>query len=467
MNLPRGSMGYPVIGETLSFLKAQAKDEGPSWFEERIAEHGPVFKTSLMGSPTVVIMGQAGNKFIFTAREDVLVPQQPLTLRTIAGKQNISELSGSRRVIFIPLYRLVKGAMMNFLKPESLQHSVKRMDEIIKNLFVREVAKAGEGGDTIVKAVVFMKKLTFNVACDILFGIKDESTEQALFDDFTMAFKAVWSLPINLPGTEFWRGIKARSRIVDRILPIMRERRKQLERGTLRPGADVVSCLLATRDENGEGFEEEAITDNFIILMIASHDTSAILASLMIWKLSKDPNIYDEVLQEQMEVKRRKQSRGGDGRLTWEDIQSMKFTWRVAQELMRIIPPVFGNFKKALQDLSFGGYDIPKGWQVFWAAYGTQMNGDIFENPDEFNPFRFDNPSKAKAIPPFTYVPFGAGVRMCPGNEFARVETLVIMHNLVTMYEWSQVNPEEAITRQPMPYPSMGLPIRLKPINTN
>ncbi|PKI36193.1 hypothetical protein CRG98_043416 [Punica granatum] len=105
MNLPRGSMGYPVIGETLSFLKAQAKDEGPSWFEERIAEHGPVFKTSLMGSPTVVIMGQAGNKFIFTAREDVLVPQQPLTLRTIAGKQNISELSGSRRVIFIPLFR--------------------------------------------------------------------------------------------------------------------------------------------------------------------------------------------------------------------------------------------------------------------------------------------------------------------------------------------------------------------------
>lgn len=53
-----------------------------------------------------------------------------------------------------------------------------------------------------------------------------------------------------------------------------------------------------------------------------------------------------------------------EGKLTWVDIQKMKFTWQVAQELMRMIPPVFGTFRKALIDTSFGGYDIPKGWQV-------------------------------------------------------------------------------------------------------
>lgn len=187
---------------------------------------------------------------------------------------------------------------MTFLKPESLQHSVKKMDEIIKEHFNREVANSnGEGGEAIVKAVVFMKKLTFNVACDILFGVPDELTKEALFDDFTLAFKAVWSLPINLPGTEFWRGIRARSRIVDRILPIVRERRRQIEKGIASPEDDVVSCLLSSRDENGEPLDEEAVTDNFVILMIASHDTSAILASLMIWKMSRDPLIYDKVFQ--------------------------------------------------------------------------------------------------------------------------------------------------------------------------
>lgn len=55
---------------------------------------------------------------------------------------------------------------------------------------------------------------------------------------------------------------------------------------------------------------------------------------------------------------------GTDGRLRWSDVQKMKYTWRVAQELMRVTPPVFGNFKKTTKDTSFGGFDIPKGWQV-------------------------------------------------------------------------------------------------------
>lgn len=64
-----------------------------------------------------------------------------------------------------------------------------------------------------------------------------------------------------------------------------------------------------------------------------------------------------------MEIQRNKEGRE-DQNLTWGDIQKMKYTWRVAQELMRIIPPVFGSFRKVVTDTSFGGFDIPKGWQV-------------------------------------------------------------------------------------------------------
>ncbi|OVA17279.1 Cytochrome P450 [Macleaya cordata] len=89
------------------------------------------------------------------------------------------------------------------------------------------------------------------------------------------------------------------------------------------------------------------------------------------------------------------------------------------------------------------------------------MNKDIFNDPTEFDPSRFENPSKP--IPPFAYVPFGGGPHTCIGNEFARVETLSVIHHLVTKFEWSLVNPEEQITRLALPYPSMGLPIYLKP----
>ncbi|KAK7333116.1 hypothetical protein VNO80_29879 [Phaseolus coccineus] len=447
-NVPKGSLGYPIIGETLSFLKAQRQDKGGSdWLEERISKYGPVFKTSLMGSPTVFVIGQAGNKFILASPDDVLSAKKPITLKKIFGRQSLVELTGHR-------FKFVKGEMLKFLKPECLQNYVKRMDELVNASLVRELTE----NETMV-VVVFMKKLSYNLSCNILFDIKDEHTREAMFVDFTLAFKAIHSLPINFPGTTFWRGQRARARIVDRMIPIMNKRREELSKGVLSSTNDMLSGLLALRDENHQPLPDDLITDNFIFLLVASHDTSATLMSLMIWKLSREPEVYKRVLEEQMEII--KQREGTEERLTWEEIQKMKYTWRVAQELMRMIPPLFGSFRKALKDSSYQGYDIPKGWQVYWAAYGTHMNDDIFENPQKFDPSRFENPTKP--IPPYSYLPFGAGIHYCIGNEFARIETLITIHNFVKLYEWSQVNPEEPITRQPMPYPSMGLPIKIKP----
>ncbi|KAI6674673.1 hypothetical protein NL676_002579 [Syzygium grande] len=360
-----------------------------------------------MGSRTVIIVGQAGNKFILTTNDDVLAAKQPPAIQAVGGKNNLFELTGSR-------YKLIKGAMISFLKPESLQNYVKRMDDIVRNLTLEETRER----DTI-KAFVFMKRLTFNAACDILFGIQDEFTKEKLFEDFTLAFKAIWSLPLNFPGTVFRKGLQARSRIVDRILPILRKRKEEISAGVTDPMTDVISCLLALRDENEELIDEGTIIDNIVMLVIASHDTTAILLSLMIWKLARDPEVYKRVLE------------------------------------------VFGSFRKALKDISFGGYVIPQGWQVLWVACGTHMKSDVFERPDEFEPSRFESPSRP--IPPFTYVPFGGGLRTCIGNEFARVETLTVVHNLVTGYKWSQLDPEEAITRQFMPSFSMGLPIKIRP----
>lgn len=95
-NLPGGSLGLPVFGETLSFIKAQKEDKGPQWLNERISKYGQVFKTSILGSPTIVIIGQAGNKFVLTSDENVFITKQPVTISTIGGKHNLFELTGSR-----------------------------------------------------------------------------------------------------------------------------------------------------------------------------------------------------------------------------------------------------------------------------------------------------------------------------------------------------------------------------------
>lgn len=189
-------------------------------------------------------------------------------------------------------YKLIKEAMLGFLKYESLQNSIKHIDDLVKTQLIKET----KDKETI-KAVIFMKKLTLDITCTILFGIHDESTKQALFDDFFVALRAIWSIPINFPGTVFWRGLQARSRIIKLLLPIIQKKKEGLLSGTLNPKSDVLSCLLSLRDENQQPLSEEEIIDNFIILLIASHDTSAVLLSLMVWKLARDPSLYQKILQ--------------------------------------------------------------------------------------------------------------------------------------------------------------------------
>jgi cytochrome P450 len=67
------------------------------------------------------------------------------------------------------------------------------------------------------------------------------------------------------------------------------------------------------------------------------------------------------VTPEHEEIAKKKADREA---LDWEDLSKMKFTWRVAQETLRLVPVVFGGFRIALEDVEFDGYRIPKGWQV-------------------------------------------------------------------------------------------------------
>ncbi|KAM3285905.1 hypothetical protein P3S67_024704 [Capsicum chacoense] len=89
--------------------------------------------------------------------------------------------------------------------------------------------------------------------------------------------------------------------------------------------------------------------------------------------------------------------------LNWEDLRKMRYSWNVASEVLRLAPPVHGTFREAIEDITYDGYVIPKGWKLHWIADDTHRNQQYFQNPDKFDPMRFQGNGPA----PYTFVPYG------------------------------------------------------------
>eukprot|EP01018_Ginkgo_biloba_P037904 Gb_10757 [translate_table: standard] len=98
--------------------------------------------------------------------------------------------------------------------------------------------------------------------------------------------------------------------------------------------------------------------------------------------------------------------------------------------------------------------------QCYWTVNSIHKKAEYFEDPEKFDPSRFEGAGPA----PYTFVPFGGGYRMCPGNEFARMEMLVFLHNIAKSFKWELVDKDEKISVDPMPAPVNGLPIKLHPL---
>jgi len=89
----------------------------------------------------------------------------------------------------------------------------------------------------------------------------------------------------------------------------------------------------------------------------------------------------------------------------------------------------------------------------------THMDSSIFPEPSKFEPSRFENQA---SVPPYCFIPFGGGARICPGYEFSKLETLVSIHYLVTRFSWKLCS-DNFFSRDPMPVPSKGLLIQVWP----
>ncbi|XP_057980513.1 beta-amyrin 28-monooxygenase-like [Malania oleifera] len=442
--LPRGRSGWPFIGETLEFLSTGKKGHPEKFIFDRMAKFSTdVFRTSLLGEPAAVFCGSAGNKFLFSNENRLVTPWWPSSVNKIfpTSLQSSSNEESKKMRKMLP----------NFLKPEALQRYIPIMDDIAARHF-----QSGWEGKSEVEVFPLAKRFTFWLACRLFISVEDPDQVAKYADPFNALASGIISMPIDLPGTTFNRAVKASVVIRKELLAVIKQRKVDLAEQKASPTQDILSHMLLATDDNGQFLSELDIADKILGLLIGGHDTASAACTFLVKYLAELPHVYDQVYNEQMEIAK---SKAAGEKLNWDDIQKMRYSWNVACEVMRLAPPLQGAFREAINDFIFAGFTIPKGWKLYWSANSTHKNPAYFPEPEKFDPERFEGKGPA----PYTYVPFGGGPRMCPGKEYARLEILVFIHNLVKRFKWEKLIPHEKITVDPMPIPANGLPVRLIP----
>ncbi|XP_021744379.1 beta-amyrin 28-oxidase-like [Chenopodium quinoa] len=445
-NLPPGRIGWPLVGETLEFLSTGWQGHPEKFVFDRMVKYSQeCFKTSILGEPVAYFCGPTGNKFLFSNENKLVTTWWPEAVNKVFP----SSLQTNSKEESIKMRKLLP----QFLKAEALQRYIGIMDTIAQRHFA-------SGWENKEEVFVFplAKRYTFWLACHIFLSVEDPTHVARFADPFRLLVSGVISIPINFPGTPFNKAIKAAEFIRKELILIINQRKIDLAEKKATPTQDILSHMLTKTDENGKHMNEMDIADKILGLLIGGHDTASIVISFIVKYLAELPHVYDAVYEEQMEIAK---SKAAGELLTWEDMQKMKYSWNVACEVMRLIPPLQGAFREAMADFKYAGFNIPKGWKLYWSAYSTHQNPQYFAEPDKFDPSRFEGSGPA----PYTYVPFGGGPRMCPGKEYARLEILAFMHNVVKRYKFEKIIFDEKIIANPFPKPEKGLPIRLIPHN--
>jgi cytochrome P450 len=207
------------------------------------------------------------------------------------------------------------------------------------------------------------------------------------------------------------------------------------------PGHDLLQTLMDARYSDGEGMSDELVLSESMQLLVAGHETSSNGLSWLLYLLSSRPDCLDKVREELYAVL-------GDAPLTHADLPRLEFTIKVIQEGLRLYPPFWMIDRMAVADDRVGDLAIPAGSTVIVYVYGAHHNPRYWENPESFDPERFTK-ANDKLRTPFTHLPFGGGPRGCIGNNYAMLQVLMILSDLLRSYDL-HLTPGQTIEARPM-----------------
>ncbi len=393
----------PPAEDLAAFWRSHLADPAAA-VSELHRTYGPVFRVRAPGGRYVTgLVGAEANAYVLVRKHrnfvsagafDYLKPLAPTSMLALDGEEH----ERLRRLIMPAVEKRRVGSYLS----EMVRQTGPALDRW----------PLGVPFDVAEK----LRELTFGVVTKALL---DLDTSDARYDGMA---KAVWVTAEYIsPLTQRTRNdpervaqfLRAKAMIDALIDGLIAERTASGEdRG------DFLSMLLRMR-EGEAGIDDAAIRDQMWSLLFAGHDTTAHAIAWTLYLLAQHPRERELAVAElDREL--------GDRLTTLDDLHRLVYLDWVAQEAQRLYPSAPSIPRVAKERFEFGGYQIPAGDLVVLYLHLTHRLPELFRDPDAFVPERWD-PARGEAHPTFSYLPFGAGPRMCPGASFALLEIKVVL----------------------------------------
>ncbi|MCD7457762.1 hypothetical protein HAX54_036065 [Datura stramonium] len=431
-----GNLGIPFVGETFALLSATNSVKGCYDFVRLRREwHGKWFKTRIFGKIHVFVPSVEGAKTIFT---------NDFALFNKGYVKSMADAVGKKSLLCVPQesHKRIRRLLSDPFSMNSLSKFVQRFD----NMLCERLKKVQEEGKSFT-VLDFNMKLTFDAMCDMLMSIKDVSLLEQIEKDCTAVSDAMLSFPVMIPGTRYFKGIKARRRLMETFKAMITNRRNGKE-----CHEDFLQSML--QKDSSPKLDDEEIMDNLLTLIIAGQTTTA---AAMMWSvkfLDEHREAQHRLREEGLSILRSKRN---GVLLTMDDLNSMSYASKVVKETLRMSNVLLWFPRVALSDCSIEGFEIKKGWHVNIDATCIHYDPTLYKDPMQFNPSRFDEMQK-----PYSYIPFGSGPRTCLGINMAKVTMLVFLHRLTSGYKWTVDDLDRSLERKAhIPRLRSGCPITL------
>jgi cytochrome P450 len=419
MNLPNGPQS-PSFVQILKFII------NPISFTEACAKrYGDIFTLRLKTPVVIVSNPQAIQQILTNDTKDFTAPSTGnKPFEPLMGKHSVIMASGAahrrQRQLLMPPFH---GDRMRVYADiiSKITDEVMSQQEVGKTFCVREA----------------MQAITMRIIMQAVFGLYEGDRAAEVERLLGLILEAGGSSPLNVaflifpflqrdlgPFSHWGKFLGDRERVNQLLDAEINERREQADATR----SDILSLLMAARDEAGQPMTNEELRDELMTLLVAGHETTATALSWALYWIHKLPAVKEKLLEELDTL--------GENSDT-NAIIKLPYLNAVCCETLRIYPVAILTFRREVKTpISLCGHKLEPGTSVMGSIYLTHHREDLYPEPKQFKPERF----LERQFSAYEYLPFGGGARRCIGMAFAQFEMKVVLAKILSNLDLALVD---------------------------